>query len=346
MPKIYKILVVDDSKVIRRKISELIESCEDMTVIGEAESGESALRMIPQLSPDVVTLDINMPGMNGLTTLKHIMLNSPVATVMLSSLTREGALVTFDALRYGSIDFVFKPTQLEGEFAAEQKQRLLTKIRLASLVKIDAIQYIRAKQTPKSPIPTHSSCQKIVVLGVAEGGYSSLLKIIPKLAVNSSTAYMVILYEASQDVKAFTHYLNRYSKIPVTHASNNTLLKAGVCYINSGEEYVTVHEDQGDLISYVSQAPFSSQRGSINMLMFSVAEVLTDRAAGVILSGAGSDGSEGLEEITRVGGLAIIQSPRTCLYKEMALAALDVCEAEQVMSDSEIASQLTTILDD
>ena len=345
MAKIYKVLIVDDSKVVRHKLVEILESSDDIVVVGEAENGIDALAMIPKLKPDVVTLDINMPKMNGLTTLKHIMIHSPVPTVMLSSLTREGALITFDALRYGAVDFVFKPVKLENQFLVEQKQRLLAKIQLAAQVKTHSIQYIRVSQQPKQPIEQHLECKNIVVFGVAEGGYSALLKIIPQLVVNSSTAYMVMFYEHSQDVKAFTHYMNRYSKVSVVHTENNTLLKSGVCYINSGEEYVTVHKQQGKLLSYVSPAPFSSRRGSIDMLMFSVAEVVAECSVGVVLSGGGNDGAEGLEEIIRVGGRAIIQSPRTCLYKGMVLAALDVCEAEQVMSDTEIAAELAVLLD-
>ena len=343
MAKIYKILIVDDSTVIRKKLRELLTAHKDMSVIGEASSGVEALLMIPQLKPDVITLDINMPNMDGLTTLKHIMLKCPVATVMLSSLNREGAMISFDALRYGAVDFIFKPSRLDEQFAAKQIQRLVTKIRLAAQVKITALQYIRLNQTALQTKTPVSDCKNITILGVAEGGYNALLKIIPRLAANTSTTYMVILYEHSQDIKALSYYLNQYSKIPVLHAQNNTLLKSGVCYINSGNEYVTVHREHGKLLAYVSQAPFSSRRGSINMLMFSIAEILAERSMGIILSGAGEDGAEGLEEIIRVGGQAIIQSPLTCLYKEMALAALNICEAEQVMSDTKIAAQLAVL---
>jgi len=122
------------------------------------------------------------------------------------------------------------------------------------------------------------------------------------------------------------------------------LLEAGVCYISSGEEYVTAHGVRGNLTAYVSPAPFSSRRGSIDMLMFSVAEILGRHTIGAILSGAGSDGAEGLEEIVRVGGNAIIQSPVSCLYKSMALSALNLCEAEVVVADMEIAAEINNFL--
>lgn len=342
----YKVLVVDDSALIRQAIVEIIDSSEDLQVIGQAASGAEALALIPQLRPDLVTLDIIMPGMNGLTTLKYIMIFHPVPVVMLSSLAQEGAEITFDALRYGAIDFIAKPSKLDGNALKSQTQKILQKIRLAAKVKVNAIQYIRVKpkgQSARVPLQ-RKSCKNIVVLGVAEGGYGTLLKIILRLKPYPATTYMVIFYETSLHVDGFISYLNQYTAVKVQRPLNNTLLEAGVCYISSGEEYVTVHGQRGSLISYVSPAPFSTRRGTIDMLMFSVAETVGKYSLGVVLSGEGTDGSEGLEEIVRVGGGAIIQTPVSCLYKSMALSALDMCEAEVVVADTEIAAEISKFL--
>ena len=342
----YKILVVDDSSLIRQSIVEIINSSDDLQVIGEAASGIEALALIPQLKPDLVTLDIIMPGMNGLTTLKHIMIFHPVPTIMLSSLTQEGADITFDALRYGAIDFIAKPSKLERDTLLEQTQKIIQKIRLAAKVKVNAIQYIRVKPKAVSDIASleKRTSKNIVAMGVAEGGYGTLLKIVLRLNPYPATTYMVIFYESSLHVDGFIRYLNQYTAVKVQRPQNNTLLESGVCYISSGEEYVTVHGQPGRLVSYVSPAPFSSRRGTIDMLMFSVAETVGRHTLGVILSGDGTDGSEGLEEIVRVGGGAIIQSPVSCLYKSMALSALDMCEAEVVVADTEIAAEISRFL--
>jgi two-component system chemotaxis response regulator CheB len=343
----YKILVVDDSSLIRQAIVDIINSSEDLQVVGQASSGTEALTLIPKLKPDLVTLDIIMPGMNGLTTLKHIMILSPVPTIMLSSLAQEGAEITFDALRYGAIDFIAKPTKLENDVVLKnQAEQIIQKIRLAAKVKVNAIQYIRVNPHAKANLvqPQRKACKNIVVLGVAEGGYGTLLKIILRLTPYPATTYMVIFYETSAHVDGFIKYLNQYTAVKVQRPKNNTLLEAGVCYISSGEEYVTVHGQRGNAISYVSPAPFSSRRGTIDMLMFSVAETVGKYSLGVVLSGEGTDGSEGLEEIVRVGGGAIIQAPVSCLYKGMTLSALDMCEAEIVVADTEIAAEIRKFL--
>ncbi len=345
MPKKpYKVLVVDDSDIIRQVIVEILESSDALEVVGEAVSGKEALAKIPKLKPDLITLDVIMPNMNGLTTLKYIMIFHPTPTVMLSSLTQDGAPITFDALRYGAIDFIAKPSNLERNPLEAQKSQIIRKACLAARVRTSAIQYIRLKPNGKDKPRVRESCERLVVLGVAEGGYGALLKIVPKLPVNDDTAYMVIFYETSAHVDGFIGYLNRFSIVDVQRPVNNALLEAGVCYISSGEEYVTAHGVAGNLTTHVSPAPFSSRRGSIDMLMFSVAECIGRYAVGVILSGAGSDGAEGLEEIVRVGGGAIIQSPVSCLYKSMALSALNLCEAEVVVSDMEVAAEINDFL--
>jgi chemotaxis response regulator CheB len=151
---------------------------------------------------------------------------------------------------------------------------------------------------------------------------------------------MVVFYQPPDHINNFVDYLNCYSKVQVVRPQNNTTLEAGVCYLSSGDEYVTVHGNLDNITVHVSRAPFSSRRGSIDMLMFSVAETVGKHSLGVILTGTGTDGAEGLEEIIRVGGGAIVQAPVTCLYKSMVLSALNVCEAETVVADAEIAAEI------
>ena len=334
----YKVLVVDDSSLIRQAIITAISSSNQLQVIGEAADGDEALALIAQLKPDVVTLDVIMPRMSGLTTLKHIMIFHPTPVVMLSSVTQEGASVTFDALRYGAIDFIAKPSKLESNSLQMQTIEIIQKIITAAKVKTHAIQYVRVSPKLNNIQFYKTACKNIVVLGVAEGGYGTLLKIIPRLTPYPTTAYMVVFYETTAHINDFVDYLNHYSQVKVTRPQNNTPLEAGVCYLSSGEEYVTVHDKQGNMTVHVSHSPFSSRRGSIDMLMFSVAETVGKHSLGIILTGSGIDGAEGLEEIIRVGGGAIIQSPVSCLYKSMVLSALNVCEAETVVADTEIAA--------
>ncbi|MFZ2727504.1 MAG: chemotaxis protein CheB [Methylococcaceae bacterium] len=340
----YRILVVDDSSVIRQAIVAIINSHDNLQVIGEATNGYEALKLIKQLKPDLVTLDVIMPKMSGLTTLKYIMIFYPTPVVMLSSLTKAGAAITFDALRYGAVDFIAKPSKLDNNSLRSQSNEIIQKILSAVKVKINAIQYIRVKPKQTNISLPKISAKHVVVLGVAEGGYATLLKIIPRLLLQPLATYLIVFYESAIHINGFIEYLNQYSQVLVTRTQDNTILQTGVCYLSLGEEYVTVHEQQNHYRVHVSHAPFSSRRGSIDMLMFSVAESLGKRALGVILTGAGSDGAEGLEELIRVGGGAIIQAPISCLHKSMALSALNTCEAETVVVDTEIATEINYFL--
>jgi len=282
-----------------------------------------------------------MPVMDELTTLKHIMIKSPRPTVMLSSLTQEGATETFDALKYGAIDFIPKPSRTNGDSIGEQELNIVKKIKLAAEVEIESVQYIRSIPKEKSDKrPDGIECKGLIAMGASEGGYGALLKIVPQINPDLSAALLVVVYADSKHVDAFSGYLDSHSFIKVKRAKDGEEIKGGVCYLFSGEEYATVHSSGNKYNLQISPSPFAGRRGSINMLMFSVAEAMGMRAAGVILSGSGEDGAEGLAEIIRAGGTAIVQVPKTCLYKEMARTAMDRCEADLVISDVKIASAI------
>lgn len=340
--RVVKLLIVDDSRMMRKVISKIFGDDESIEVVGEAENGKEALEMLPKVNPDVVTLDVQMPVMDGLTTLKHMMIQTPTPTVMLSAFTREGSRVTFDALRYGAVDFVAKPSNVGGQDLNEQAGDILRKVHQAAEVELGAVKFIRTASRQKTDENGEAAQpDKLVVMGAAEGGYGSLLKIIPSLVVDQPVSYLVMLYSAPEHVDSFVDYLNDCSQLPVKRVEHNSPIEAGICYIASGEEYCTVHEEPDNrLVQHVSPAPFASLRGSINMLMYSVAEAVKEQSVGIILSGQGGDGEEGLEEIMRVGGSGVVQDPSSCLYKDMANSALKSSPAARVIGDSEIALQL------
>ena len=345
----YKLLIIDDSKMMRRAIGEIFAADDRIQVAGEAANGAEALEIIPQTDPDVVTLDVNMPVMDGLTTLKHLMIETPKPVVMLSTLTLEGASVTFDALKYGAVDFVSKPSKLDDSKLEGQEETVVRKVALAAEVEVEAIRYIRAFPKDESAGQNGTiPCSNIIAMGAAEGGYGALLKIVPHLSPYNPAAYLAVLYAASQHVDAFARYLDEHSSVRVKRAADGLPVEGGVCYLGAGVEYVTVQSGSSDLFLQVHPAPFKSiseRKGSINMLMFSAAEVMGNRAAGIVLSGSGDDGAEGLAEIIRAGGSAVVQEPKSCLYKEMARSALDRSEPEYVISDTKIAAAVNDLVE-
>jgi len=320
-----KLLIVDDSRVIRSAIKKIFKQDPQVEVAGEASNGEEALAMIPKLQPDVITLDINMPKMDGLLTLKHIMIKYPTPTVMISSLTKEGATKTFDALRLGAINFIAKPSNLDKNSLKSQQQNILEKIKLATNINMKHVRLFRVRTQPHPPTKNKSPLERCVVLGASEGGYSALLKIIPQLKPDWPATYLVILYAAPAYVDAFAKYLNRHSAIKVKRAIDGKALKSGTCYLAAGSEYITALKVKKKLSLRVHPSPFPERRGAINILMLSLSEIMSERTVGIILSGQEQDGAEGVTEIARVGGNVIIQAPQTCLFKEMPETAIRMC---------------------
>ncbi|MCK4707928.1 MAG: response regulator, partial [Gammaproteobacteria bacterium] len=234
MKNVLKLLLVDDSKILRNAISAMFSGDENIT-IEQAENGAEALEVLQWFKPDVVTLDINMPVMDGISALKRMMIEHPVPTVMLSSLAQEGSDITFDALRYGAVDFISKPDALKSVSLEQQTDEIRERIYYAADVELAAIRYIRAKAAvAKTSKGVDGKCQFIVAMGAAEGGYGALMKIIPHLSAHSSATYLVSLYTTVEHVDEFVNYLNNYSQIEVKSARHDEVLQPGVCYICSG----------------------------------------------------------------------------------------------------------------
>jgi two-component system chemotaxis response regulator CheB len=339
-----KVLIVDDSKVIRQAIRKLFSDSPAIQVAGEAANGAEALHLVSKLDPDVITLDINMPVMDGLTTVKYLMIKSPKPILMFSTLTREGANETFDALRYGAIDFMQKPSNVAKQSFEEQRERIVNKVIMAGRVKVDAIRFLRRKSLQKPEEGRSVDCRYLFALGASEGGYGALLNIIPQLKSDLPAAFIAVLYADGPNIDAFASYLDAHSAVAVKRAGDGDLLEAGRCYIAGGGEYVAVEHSEKKAHLRIQPTPFPNRKGAINRLMFSVAEAMKERAVGVILTGSGEDGVEGLGEILRVGGTAIVQDPENCLCKETSHSALRRHAIDLVLTAQMMGTEINDLL--
>ncbi len=338
------VMVVDDSKLMRRVIGQILENDRQLKVVGEAGNGEEAVAMVSGLNPDVITMDINMPVMDGLTALKHIMIKHPTPTLMLSTLTEQGADITFDALKFGAVDFVHKPSNKNPAGLEEQGSRIVKKVLLASDVKINTLQLLRSpSKAEKADSPVSTKCRRLCVIGSGEGGYATLLKIVPRLENDLEAAFLIVINESSAVVDTFCQYLDRNCSLNAARGKDGTTLQAGHCYLFSREEYVTVYAFFGEYSIQVSPSAFPERQGAVNMLMISTAERAEKNGVGVLLSGSGDDGAEGIREIVRMGGKAFVQDPQSCLYKEMPQNAISLCSSAQVVPDGKIAQMLNRV---
>jgi two-component system, chemotaxis family, protein-glutamate methylesterase/glutaminase len=314
-------------------------------VVAEAENGKLALDILSKIEPDVITLDINMPVMDGLTTLKHIMIIRPTPTVMISALTKEGAMETFDSLKYGAIDFLPKPSQVKGADLKTQQEEIRSKIELAADVQIESVRYLRRPcQKERQGKDGSHACRFIMAIGVAEGGYGALLNVLPSLRADLPAAYVAVMRQSANHIDSFAEYLSRCSHLAVRRVVDGIELNGGTCYLAAANEYVRVAKEGNQIFLQVTQTSDPKTEGPIDFLMRSVAESLQAHAAGIILTGAGRDGIEGLGEVIRSGGVSFVQDPISCLYKETPITAVSQYAIDYLVSDKQMAGAINSYI--
>ena len=342
-----KVLVVDDSKIIAKGISDILSGDGDVDVVDIARDGKDALVKLAMHRPDVVTMDVNMPEMDGLTALKHIMIMQPTPVVMLSAYTVEGAKTTFDSFRFGAVDFIAKPNSRQDLSLDDQKRSIVEKIKRAAQVRISSIQHIRVTESNSidADISSYSRADNVVAVGAAMGGYGSMMKLITRFPQDVNAAILAVQYMPNDIVGPFAEYLNTFSHMIVKPAVDGEEIKERVCYLTSDGNYMTVVDDGGAKKIRLHERPFDFEhKNSFNMLLLSLAETYGDRAIGVVMTGEHTDGIEGAREVKQMGGLIFAQEEKTCLYPQMPSAVIADGITDGVFPDVSIAFELTKVL--
>jgi two-component system, chemotaxis family, protein-glutamate methylesterase/glutaminase len=346
-----RVLVVEDSALMGRQISNILNSAPDLTVIGRARDGLEALSMVEEFKPDVITMDVEMPRMNGITALKHVMVKYSIPTVMISALTTEGATTSFDALKFGAIDVIAKPSQREDESLEAQQADIVAKVRRAAEIRTGRARYIRittnlsayAKQGGGKPGET----SRFIGIGAGTGGYYSLLRIIPALPAGFEHVLIANILIASRYVEPFVNYLDAYSEIPIKAVRNSMTLERGVCYICSYQDRLIVERDgSGEVKLDFADAGADSdlyKEAMVDKLFESLANTVGNRAVAVVLTGPGSAGALGLLEVRRAGGMGVVQDINNCMDPSMPIAVLEKSPVEKMLPDYLIADFLLSL---
>jgi two-component system, chemotaxis family, protein-glutamate methylesterase/glutaminase len=342
-----RVLVVDDSALMSRQITAILQNDEKIQVVGWAKDGLEALNMVKSLRPDVVTMDVEMPRMNGISALKHIMVKHPIPTVMISALTVEGARTTFDALKYGAIDVIAKPSRREDVSLAAQEAEIIAKVRRAASIRTGRSRYMRI--SPREPIAGGNSPglppdpnTRFIGIGTGIGGYYALLRIIPHLPPTFHDVLVAVILSGSRYVEPFVAYLHAHSSLPVKKADSATPLEKGTCYLCSGDSGPRLDTDSdGNVrLSFVPKASTNGSQGAIDGMFESYARIAGNRAVGIIMTGAGADGAEGLSQIREAGGTTVIQDINNCVDPSMPLAVLEKGPVSRMLPDYLIADFL------
>jgi two-component system, chemotaxis family, protein-glutamate methylesterase/glutaminase len=338
-----RVLVVDDSALMRKLIPQMLAGDEAIDVVGTAMDGSFCLKKIEELKPNVVTLDLEMPGMNGIDTLKEIMRHNPVPVIVFSSHSTEGASVTMKALGLGAFDFVTKPKDASAH-VVETARELISKVKAAADCKLKPrlITGIPAKPE-KAPAPAGAP-NKIVAIGVSTGGPQALEYVLSQLPGDFPGAITVVQHMPDGFTDMFARRLDEVCPLRVKEAQSGDLLLPGRVLICPGNRHMKVKRlPLGDIAVLSDEPRVNGHRPSVDVLLKTVAEEFRANAVGVIMTGMGDDGAEGLGAIKREGGMTIAQSEESCVVYGMPKAAIERGYAIRVVGLDIMGSTLQAI---
>lgn len=331
-----KVLVIDDSALIRSVMNEIINREKDMECVGAAPDPLVAREMIKALNPDVLTLDVEMPKMDGLDFLERLMRLRPMPVLMVSTLTEKSSEITFRALELGAVDFVSKPKLDIARGMEESAIEITDKIRAAAQARVRrtlVAPLIQEKLSVDAILPSvagrYSSTEKLIVIGASTGGTEAIKEVLTRLPADAP-GVLVTQHMPEHFTKSFAARLNTLCKISVKEAEHNERVLPGHAYIAPGDSHLLLKRSGANYVINLDHGPLVNRhRPSVDVLFRSTANVAGANAIGIILTGMGKDGVQGLLEMRRAGSYTIAQDEATCVIFGMpkeAIAAGGVCE--------------------
>lgn len=344
-----RVLVVDDSAFMRRQLSEIIESDPELAVVGIARNGREAVDKVKELEPDVVTLDINMPVMDGLTALTYIMLERPTPCLVISSLTQEGAMTTFEALELGAVDFVAKPSGTISLDIQRQGLEIVAKVRAAAGAKLRGRRFRPARRAagrPQKPAQQQTldlTSASVVGIGVSTGGPQTLMEILPLLPCDLPAPVVIVQHMPPGFTASLAKRLDEVCAVRVKEAEHNEPLVPGQAYVAPGGYQMTVVRSvlgRGPVINLSDRPKGLAFCPSVDVLFESLAKLFGPRAVCALLTGMGDDGADGMVLVRRAGGITIAESEETAIVFGMPREAIERGGAQIVAPAQRIADHI------
>jgi len=341
-----KVLIVDDSAFMRKILTDILSETNTIEVIGTAKNGQEALDKIRALQPDLVTLDVEMPVMDGITALKHIVKEFSIPVVMLSSLTQSGADLTLEALEIGAVDFITKPTSIFKINTDEIKNQLIDKILEAAKVKVAKVS--KAKIQRRSVARTSETCKKstklrnLIAIGTSTGGPRALQSVVPLLPGDMDAALLIVQHMPVGFTKSLADRLNSMSAIDIKEAEHGDVLKPGCGYLAPGGHQMEVVKKGSDFVIHLDDSRVvTGHRPSVDAMLYSIVEQNIKNTIGVIMTGMGADGKEGLIKLKDNGRVKIIaQDEESCVVYGMPGSAVKANAVDVIVPLSEIANEI------
>jgi two-component system chemotaxis response regulator CheB len=343
-----KVLVVDDSAFMRKAIENMLKKEPNIEVVGFARNGVEAIEMVQKLKPDIITLDIEMPQMDGLTALRKILEISSIPVIMVSSLTTEGAEATLKALEIGAVDFIPKDKSFASLGIMKIEDQLIEKIKTFAGRKVIAKAATMKQATPVTPTqlpPKKTGAiegnKKIVAIGTSTGGPQSLQRVIPNLTKDLNRPVLIVQHMPPNFTKSLATRLNAMSQLEVIEVEGKEKVDPNVVYIAKGGFHLKIKKVGSNYYIETTTEPSNVLHiPSVDVMISSVADNFGRDALGVIMTGMGSDGLIGMRKLKEKGGAVIAQDKDSCVVYGMPRAVVEAGLADEVVSLDDIASYI------
>lgn len=331
------VVVVDDSAFMRKAISSMLEKDPEIKVVGTARNGQEGLERIRELNPNVVTMDIEMPVMDGLTALPRIMAEMPRPVMMISSLTVDGAEATLKAMELGAVDFIPKDLSkvsldiVKIENDLQRKVKTIAKRTFRARPMPGATAPAPRPPRPAVVLPKGRPQREVVAIGVSTGGPPAVQKVLSEFPADFPAAILIAQHMPAAFTGPFAKRLDGVCRITVKEAENGEPLKAGTAYVAPGGKHLKAERQGTQIRVVVAEEPREAlYKPSANVLFTSVAETFGKRAAGVVLTGMGNDGLEGMKVMKAKGAYALAQNDASCVVYGMPKAIVDAGLADEI----------------
>lgn len=339
-----RVLIVDDAAFMRRAVADILTSDKRVEVVETAKDGLDGLEKIKRYNPDVITLDIDMPKMDGLTAIRHIMIESPVPIVVLSSLSHDGA-ITFEALRLGVVDFVPKPSGAISADIDKSKSRIIDRVKMASSVNLENIRRVRFTNNSllqkNHAVKRSNTLKYLLSIGTTLSGPNTIVRLVNHLPPDLPTAIVAVQEISPKILPSFAKRFDEHVAWKIMAAEDGMEIEPGVCYIASYEESAVIGlNDFGrPCLNFgnISQPPLTG-------LFSSSADIFYQNAIGVLLSGIGEDGAEGLAKIKANHGITMAQNTETCVYPNLSDYAIRSGTVDAILGETDLPSAIQSVM--
>jgi two-component system chemotaxis response regulator CheB len=338
-----RVLVVDDSMFMRRMISDLLSQDAELEVVGAARNGQEGLEMARQLKPDVITLDVEMPVMDGVTMLQKLMQEQPTPVLMLSSLTTEGAEVTLRCLELGAVDFVTKPSGSISMDIYKISSQIIEKVKAVARARIAvapvSVRPVAAVPPPSPLVGRPTKDAPLVVIGASTGGPRALHTVMSSLPAGLHAKILIVQHMPEGFTRSLAERLDRSSAFTVREAQGGETLQPGMAYLAQGGRHLKV--ERGDKLVLTQDPPVHGVRPAVDVTLLSIAQNYQGAVVVAILTGMGSDGAAGLRALHAKGAYTIAEDESTCVVFGMPRAAIQTGCVKRVAPLHQIGEAIT-----